>query len=268
MPQVQGSNILKMLKDEAPEDRRINSFPEPYRLEYTPYHTINFSERAYKKCLEEKINWLKLSKVIVIGDVSVGKTSIVNRFCKKIFDSNYKSTIGVDFEVERFDILRVPYNLQIWDTAGQERFKSIAQSYYRGTQAIIVVFDYTNVESLYHCKNWLSEALTASSSLCPFIFLVGTKLDLMKKYALKNMEVSVKKVAKRINAEYWSVSSKTGKNVNNLFFRIAALCFEESIKRELELKEKEVLIGTKLTSSNKNDQREFKSKCEGLKCVK
>lgn len=79
MSQVQGSNIIKMLKEETPEDRRINEFPEPYRLECTPYRKINFSEATYRKCLEEKINWLKLSKVIVVGDVSVGKTSIVNR---------------------------------------------------------------------------------------------------------------------------------------------------------------------------------------------
>lgn len=63
---------------------------------------------------------------------------------------------------------------------------------------------------------------------------------------MKNTEVTVSKVAKDLNAEYWPVSSKTGKNVNDLFFRIAALCFEETIRRELELEEKEVAIGTKL----------------------
>lgn len=54
--------------------------------------------------------------------------------------------------------------------------------------AILVVFDFTKTETLYNCKTWLNEALTASSSLCPFIFLVGTKLDLMvnKDFALSN----------------------------------------------------------------------------------
>lgn len=69
-----------MLNEKAPEDRKINTFPGPYRVECTPYHKLNFSEITYRKCLEEKINWLKLSKVIVVGDVSVGKTSIVNRY--------------------------------------------------------------------------------------------------------------------------------------------------------------------------------------------
>lgn len=69
-----------MLKEETPEDRKIKTFPGPYKLECTPYQKLNFSEVTYRKCLEEEINWLKLSKVIVVGDVSVGKTSIVNRY--------------------------------------------------------------------------------------------------------------------------------------------------------------------------------------------
>lgn len=48
------------------------------------------------------------------------------RLCYNAFDRNYKTTIGVDFEVEKFSILGVPMSLQIWDTAGQERFKCIA----------------------------------------------------------------------------------------------------------------------------------------------
>lgn len=61
------------------------------------------------------------------------------------------------------------------------------------------------------------------------------------------MEVNVMKIANQMNAEYWAVSSKTGKNIKDLFFRVAALCFENSVKCEIELREKEVVIGTKLT---------------------
>lgn len=56
---------------------------------------------------------LKICKMIVIGDVSVGKTSMVTRFCKKAFDKDYKATIGVDFEVERFEIMGSPFTLQM-----------------------------------------------------------------------------------------------------------------------------------------------------------
>jgi small GTP-binding protein len=69
---------------------------------------------------------IRMSKVIILGDMGVGKTSLVNRFVNNSFNKDYKATIGVDFEVERFKILGLPFNLQIWDTAGQERFKCIA----------------------------------------------------------------------------------------------------------------------------------------------
>uniref|UniRef100_A0A3P8TK70 RAB34, member RAS oncogene family b n=1 Tax=Amphiprion percula TaxID=161767 RepID=A0A3P8TK70_AMPPE len=91
-----------------------------------------------------------IAKVIVVGDVAVGKTCLISRFCRGAFDKNYKATIGVDFEMERFEVLGVPFSLQLWDTAGQERFKCIASTYYRGAQAIIVVFDLSSVNSLAH----------------------------------------------------------------------------------------------------------------------
>lgn len=56
---------------------------------------------------------LQMSKCIVVGDVSVGKTCLVNRFCNEVFDKDYKATIGVDFEVERFEVLGTPFNLQM-----------------------------------------------------------------------------------------------------------------------------------------------------------
>ena len=64
--------------------------------------------------------------------MGAGKTSLVQRFVNDSFHNDYKATIGVDFEVEQFRILNLPFNLQIWDTAGQERFKCIASAYYRG----------------------------------------------------------------------------------------------------------------------------------------
>jgi Ras-related protein Rab-34 len=68
----------------------------------------------------------RASKMIIIGNVGTGKSCLVQRFVHNSFSKDYKATIGVDFEVEQFEILGMPFNLQIWDTAGQERFKCIA----------------------------------------------------------------------------------------------------------------------------------------------
>ncbi|XP_057347545.1 ras-related protein Rab-36 isoform X2 [Manis pentadactyla] len=126
---------------------------------------------------------LKLSKVVVVGDLYVGKTSLIHRFCKNVFDRDYKATIGVDFEIERFEIAGIPYSLQIWDTAGQEKFKCIASAYYRGAQVIVTAFDLTDVQTLEHTRQWLEDALRENEPGSCFVFLVGTKKDLLGLHA-------------------------------------------------------------------------------------
>ncbi|CAB1332866.1 unnamed protein product [Coregonus sp. 'balchen'] len=73
-----------------------------------------------------------MSKAAVFGDLNVGKTCLINRFCKDVFTRNHTATIGVDFEIERFELSGAPFSLQIWDTDGQEEFKCIASACYRG----------------------------------------------------------------------------------------------------------------------------------------
>ncbi|XP_048468317.1 ras-related protein Rab-34-like [Rhincodon typus] len=177
---------------------------------------------------------LKISKIIVVGDLSVGKTCLINRFCKDTFDKNYKATIGVDFEMERFEVLGVPFSLQLWDTAGQERFKCIASTYYRGAQAIIIVFDVNDVASLDHVKQWLRDALKENDPTSVLLFLVGTKKDLSSAAQYNLIEKDAIKIAKEIKAEYWAVSSLTGANVKEFFFRVASLTFEANVLAELE----------------------------------
>ncbi|XP_054112150.1 ras-related protein Rab-34 isoform X9 [Callithrix jacchus] len=167
-------------------------------------------------------------------------------FCKDIFDKNYKATIGVDFEMERFEVLGVPFSLQLWDTAGQERFKCIASTYYRGAQAIIIVFNLNDVASLEHTKQWLADALKENDPSSVLLFLVGSKKDLSTPAQYALMEKDALKVAQEMKAEYWAVSSLTalflstylllvsGENVREFFFRVAALTFEANVLAELE----------------------------------
>uniref|UniRef100_A0A2I3I0I2 Ras-related protein Rab-36 n=1 Tax=Nomascus leucogenys TaxID=61853 RepID=A0A2I3I0I2_NOMLE len=155
-------------------------------------------------------------------------------FCKNVFDRDYKATIGVDFEIERFEIAGIPYSLQIWDTAGQEKFKCIASAYYRGAQVIITAFDLTDVQTLEHTRQWLEDALRENEAGSCFIFLVGTKKDLLSGAACEQAEAEAVHLAKEMQAEYWSVSAKTGENVKAFFSRVAALAFEQSVLQDLE----------------------------------
>ncbi|XP_033030850.1 ras-related protein Rab-36 [Lacerta agilis] len=217
-------------------DRTISHFPKWYTPEACLQLKDHFHAQVRSACRRQNTGTvgLKISKVVVVGDLYVGKTSLINRFCKDVFDRDYKATIGVDFEIERFEIAGVPYNLQIWDTAGQEKFKCIASAYYRGAEVIITVFDLADIQTLDHTKQWLEDALRENEPGSSFIFLVGTKKDLVSDAACERTEQDAIHLANEMQAEYWSVSAKTGENVKGFFSRVAALAFEKSMLMELE----------------------------------
>ncbi|NXU50197.1 RAB34 protein, partial [Turnix velox] len=200
----------------------------------------SFHPTVASACQEQRTGTVgfKISKIIVVGDLSVGKTCLINRFCKDTFDKNYKATIGVDFEMERFHPPPSPLHPSLlpprWDTAGQERFKCIASTYYRGAQAIVIVFDVNDVASLEHTRQWLADALKENDPSNVILFLVGSKKDLSTPAQYSLMEKDALKVAQEMQAEYWAVSSLTGENVREFFFRVAALTFESSVLAELE----------------------------------
>ncbi|XP_054852950.1 ras-related protein Rab-36 isoform X2 [Eublepharis macularius] len=195
-------------------DRIISHFPKWYTPEACLQFKDHFHAQVRSACQRQNIG-------------AVG-------FCKDVFDRDYKATIGVDFEIERFEIAGVPYSLQIWDTAGQEKFKCIASAYYRGAEIVITVFDLADIQTLDHTKQWLEDALRENEPGSSFIFLVGTKKDLVSTAACERTELDAIRFANEMQAEYWSVSAKTGENVKEFFSRVAALAFEKSMLMELE----------------------------------
>ncbi|XP_042354276.1 ras-related protein Rab-36 [Plectropomus leopardus] len=220
-------------------DRVICEFPKCYTANASLQLKTDWDPQAKAACKDGAARhqpWdrQKMSKVVVVGDLNVGKTCLINRFCKDVFERDYKATIGVDFEIERFEISRVPFSLQIWDTAGQEKFKCIASAYYRGAQVIITVFDMADIKSLDHTRQWLEEAMRENEPGSCFVFLVGTKSDLLPLDERKRTEKDATRIATEMNAEFWAVSAKTGENVQGFFFRVAALAFEKCVLKDME----------------------------------
>merc|ERR1712196_728718 len=119
-----------------------------------------------------------LLKVIILGDSSVGKTSLMNMYVNRKFNNQYKATIGADFLTKE---VMVAHNgdqrlvtMQIWDTAGQERFQSLGVAFYRGADACILVFDVTTKKSFDALDTWRDEFLVQASPTNPndFPFMV------------------------------------------------------------------------------------------------
>ena len=117
-------------------------------------------------------------KIVIIGNSSVGKSSLLLRFADDIFHSTFLPTIGVDFKIRTIEQGGSVVKLQMWDTAGQEKFKTIVSAYYKGAQGIMFVFDLCDPNSFRDVKNWMAEAQRFSNDKAVKI-LVGNKSDLV-----------------------------------------------------------------------------------------
>ena len=154
-----------------------------------------------------------LYRVIIVGDSGTGKSSILIKLCDNKFRESYLATIGIDFKIRTFAVDNKKVKLQIWDTAGQERFHTITTSYYKGSNAVIVVFDLTNANSFNNISNWVAEAQQMAGQTKKY--LIGTKSDIAEKRAVSFEDAS--NMAKEFKMNYFEVSSKTGSNIEEAF---------------------------------------------------
>eukprot|EP01130_Rhizamoeba_saxonica_P011582 TRINITY_DN4812_c0_g1_i1.p1 TRINITY_DN4812_c0_g1~~TRINITY_DN4812_c0_g1_i1.p1 ORF type:complete len:232 (-),score=55.24 TRINITY_DN4812_c0_g1_i1:23-673(-) len=106
---------------------------------------------------EEIVPRSLLYKVLVVGDIGAGKTSIIRRYVHGIFSMKYKTTIGVDFALKVLRKNEDTIRLQLWDIAGQERFGSLTRVYYRDAVGALVVFDVTVRTSLESIRRWKND---------------------------------------------------------------------------------------------------------------
>ncbi|XP_023648441.1 ras-related protein Rab-38 [Paramormyrops kingsleyae] len=105
-----------------------------------------------------------LYKVLVIGDLGVGKTSVIKRYVQQSFSPNYRATIGVDFALKVLNWNTETIRLQLWDIAGQERFGNMTRVYYREATGAFIVFDVTRPSTFEAVTKW-KEDLDSKLSL-------------------------------------------------------------------------------------------------------
>ena len=115
-------------------------------------------------------------KLVFLGDIYVGKTSIINRFMYDSFDTNYQATIGIDFLSKTLYLDDRTVRLQLWDTAGQERFRSLIPNYIRDSSVAVIVFDITNKQTFANCDKWVEDVKNERGNDVVIVF-VGNKND-------------------------------------------------------------------------------------------
>lgn len=114
-----------------------------------------------------------------MGESGVGKSSIVSRFARNEYNPNFISTIGVDFRVTGTSVDGKSVKYMLWDTAGQERFAPIVTTYYRGSHAVVLVYDRTDLSTLQAAAGkWMKQVHDHARANAP-VLLVGNKGDLV-----------------------------------------------------------------------------------------
>lgn len=111
-------------------------------------------------------------KVVILGDMNVGKTSLLHRYTERKFKDTI-STVGGAFFLKQWG----PYNISIWDTAGREQFHGLGSMYCRGAAAVILTYDVTNWQSLAELEDRFLSLTDTANADCIYA-IVGNKADL------------------------------------------------------------------------------------------
>jgi small GTP-binding protein len=153
-------------------------------------------------------------KMLIIGDSSCGKTSMLIKYADNKFSPIYMSTIGIDFKIKHVTVQNKRYRLHIWDTAGQERFRTITRSYYRGCQGIIMVYDITQASSLKNIESWVKD-ISINTDANVAKILVGNKSDLIFERAVSYEDGE--NIARKHQMRFFETSAKNGTNIDEIF---------------------------------------------------
>lgn len=157
-------------------------------------------------------------RLLMVGDSSCGKTSLVLRFDQNVFSTKFVTTIGVDYRDKMVKIEDAPMRLQLWDTAGQERFRSLTSNFFGRADGFVLCYDISNRPSFDHVIGWMRDIKTRAPPDCDIV-VCGNKSDLDNDRVVTSDEG--KALAEEYGVQFFETSALTGSNVDDMFMELA-----------------------------------------------
>jgi len=229
--------IYKCLEDLENTIKPMNSLAEPIKnqQDITEFLKDLFDQlRIYiETCQKDEVTKFQIEtkvrkeysqrytfKVVVVGDPSVGKTTLLLRFVDKAFRELYIPTMGVQVSLKNLEYDNdTLIKLSLWDVAGQEFFSKIRSNFYVGSNAVLIVYDVTNPKTFKNVEKWYLDMGKALETAAIPGFLIGNKVDLPKQVN----KFDGKELADKLNLNFIETSAKTGENIDYVFEKLAEI---------------------------------------------
>ena len=167
---------------------------------------------------------LETISIIMVGDTSVGKSTLMKKFISGQFSDSLAPTLGIELYKKEITIDEKQYLYRIWDTCGQERFRSLSKSYFRNSDGIMLLFDLNSQNSFDNLNSWFISIKESGAEDIPLI-LVGTKCDLYNNITEETISnfVSQNKTIQK----YFKCSAKENIGIEEPFIELGKLVVKQ-----------------------------------------
>ncbi len=157
-----------------------------------------------------------LSKIVIVGPESAGKSALVRMYCMGTFDEAYKPTIGISIIEKKLQISK-NYNLLLYllDLGGIMSFAKVRKYYYNYSNAVLILFDYSRKETFNNIIDWIEETYQFIKDKTIPIVLIGNKIDLAGNR--EKIRIKANNLAEQYNFPFFETSALTGEGIDELF---------------------------------------------------
>ena len=214
---------------------------------------------------ENKPQKISSVKITLIGNVSVGKTSILQKFSTGIFPEKAQPTLGIGFNQKPLTIDGTKIICNLWDTSGQEKYRSLGKECFKDAYIVCLVYDITDEKSFQDIRKVWLPFLEENGEKYIILGLVGNKSDLYTDGKVD--ESNARDYAKTINAEFFLTSAKNGNNIDLVFKKLVSKYLEpEFLQKVTSLKNQRgelfnLDIGNDGNKGNNGNNKEKKKGC-------
>ena len=145
-------------------------------------------------------------KVILLGESSVGKTSLIRAALGKKFNPSEVTTYTANFSIKKFNYNGKEFTFHLWDTIGQEKYRALTKMFFKDSKIVILVYDITEQKSFKELEYWYNQIIAELGKEGYLLAIVGNKKDLYTKEKVK--ETQGKEYAQTKNAKFKLTSAK------------------------------------------------------------